>query len=649
MSTLYTSKYINHKHVNIDDAFWNPILKLVGEEVLPYQWEVLNDRVPGIEKSHAIQNLRIAAGDATGDFYGFVFQDSDVAKWLEAVGFYLQKHKNEALEKIADEVIELISRAQMPDGYLDTYFQIKEPHKRWTNLYECHELYVAGHLIEAGVAYYEATGKSKILEVCCKMADHLVKMFGEEEGKIKGYPGHQEIELALVKLYNVTQREEYLNLARFFITERGKEPNYFVIEWETTRNKMTHWGNHPCGKPDLKYNQAHQPIYDQQVAVGHAVRAMYMYTGMADVAALTNDDKLLQTCQTLWDNVTKKQMYITGGVGSNVHGESFSFDYDLPNDTMYCETCASIGLIFFAQRLQQIIPNSEYADIIEKCLYNIVLGSISADGKRYFYVNPLEVDPISSKLDSRKHHVKPERQPWFSCACCPPNVVRLLTSLGNYIYTSNDKEIYLHQYISSDLIYKIKDTDVKITQQGSYLEDGKMHITLSLPTPAEFTLALRIPKWAKQAIIKINGEEITYSNYLVDGYVKLTRVWNDQDTISIKFALGIIIMESHPFVKYNTGKVCVMRGPLVYCLEEVDNGKNLAGLSLDITKPLHYHQDGRIGYIIGNGYRLTLTGWDGMLYRPLMQTEESCELRFVPYHTWGNRGVGEMMVWIRKH
>jgi DUF1680 family protein len=336
--------------VTLRDTFWSHYLDLVRQTVIPYQWEALNDRIPDAEPSHAVKNFKIAAGLEAGEYGGLVFQDSDVAKWLEAVGYSLATHPDPALEQLADEVIAIIGKAQQPDGYLNTYFTLKEPGKRWTNLHECHELYCAGHMMEAAVAYLKGTGKRALLDIMCRFADYIDTVFGSEPGKIQGYDGHQEIELALVKLYEVTGNEKYLNLSRFFIDERGKTPNFFVEEWRGRRG-LSHWTKKVEGEPNLAYNQSHKPVREQTEAVGHSVRAVYMYTAMADLAAQTGDEALYNACKRLWSNIITKQMYITGGIGSTHHGEAFTFDYDLPNDTVYAETCASIGLVFFAHRM----------------------------------------------------------------------------------------------------------------------------------------------------------------------------------------------------------------------------------------------------------------------------------------------------------
>ena len=383
----------------IRNSFWNRYIDLVKNMVIPYQWDILNDRREDAEPSHAIDNLRIAGGKMKGHFYGQVFQDSDVYKWLEAVGNILMLERDPELEEKADAVIDLIAEAQEEDGYLDTYFSIEEPDKKWTNVLECHELYCAGHFIESAVSYYRATGKEKILQIAYKLADYLDRVFGPEEGKLHGYPGHQEIEIALLKLYDLSGNEKYLNLAGYFINTRGT--NHFFEEEFEKRDHVSFWEKARTPEPNRYYNQYpynyynqfQSPVRLQKKAVGHAVRAVYMYTAMADLAGKTGDKELFAACRTIWDNIVKKQMYITGGIGATNSGEAFTNDYDLPNDTNYSETCASIGLIFFAQRMLMSETDSVYGDVIEQALYNTVLGGMNYEGNRFFYVNPLESVP----------------------------------------------------------------------------------------------------------------------------------------------------------------------------------------------------------------------------------------------------------------
>ncbi|NLJ26248.1 MAG: glycoside hydrolase family 127 protein, partial [Firmicutes bacterium] len=442
------AKPISLPAVKLKDKLWKERFRLVKEEVIPYQWDSLNDRIPGVPPSHAIENFRIAAGESEGEFFGMVFQDSDVAKWLEAVSYVLATEPDAKLEETADDVIELIARAQQEDGYLNTYFTVAEPEKRWTNLRDWHELYCAGHMMEAAVAYYEATGKRKLLDVMCRFADYIAEVFGPEPDKMQGYPGHPEIELALVRLYHATGKERYLNLSKYFIDQRGQQPHWYEIE---AKGREEAPRRHPHDYLGPAYSQAHLPIRQQTTAEGHSVRALYLFSGVTDVAAETDDKELLEVCRQLWDNVTNHRMYVTGAVGSDHFGERFTFDYDLPNDRAYTETCASIALVFWAHRMLHVDLDGKYTDVLERSLYNGVLSGISLDGKSFFYVNPLEVWPKACSARNDLRHVKPVRQGWFSCACCPPNVARLLASLPHYVYSYTSDTAYVHLYVASEV------------------------------------------------------------------------------------------------------------------------------------------------------------------------------------------------------
>lgn len=650
MAKINNSKALALSSVRIKDSFWSEYINLINDVVIPYQWDALNDNLPDTEPSHAIRNFKIAAKEEAGEFHGMVFQDSDVAKWLEAVGYSLSVNPNNELELLADKAIDLIAKAQQEDGYLNTYFTIKEPGKRWTNLTDCHELYCAGHMIEAAVAYYEATGKRKLLDVMCKYADYIDTVFGIEDGKIKGYDGHQEVELALLKLYRATDNIKYLNLAKYFIDERGQKPSFFEAEWEK-RGRTSYWSKGTAPKPNEKYFQSHLPVRDQTVAIGHAVRAVYMYTAMADIAMETGDSKLLSVCKTLWDDIVKRQMYITGGIGATVHGEAFTFDYDLPNDTVYAETCASIGLIFFAYRMLQIEAKSEYADVLERALYNTVLAGMSKDGRSFFYVNPLEVWPEACSEDPSKHHVKSNRQKWFGCACCPPNVARLLASLGQYIYTSNENTIYTHLYIGGEAVLDVGDSKVKIIQETDYPWKGQVKLTFANDLYKSVSICLRIPNWCKNARIKINGSDRKLEGKLHDGYAVCDGIWKSGDTIELNLDMEAELLHSNPRVKANAGKVAIQRGPLVYCIEGVDNPSNLSSLSINTNEPLTeaYDKDLLGGAVIvkGKAFRDKEDTWDNILYRRLKKDEEMVDIKAIPYYLWANRGPNEMMVWMR--
>ncbi len=637
---------IPNKRVGINDKFWGRYIGLVKNVVIPYQWDALNDRIPDAEPSHVIENFKIAAGLSQGEFYGYVFQDSDLAKWLEAVGFSLDVNPDPELEKRADEIIDIIVKAQQDDGYLNTYFTIKELDKKWANLRDCHELYCAGHIMEAAVAYFEATGKRKLLNAMCRFADYIDTVFGTEPGKKRGYPGHEEIELALVKLYRVTGEKKYLTLSKYFIDERGKAPNYFNKEAEARGEKT----DKVWERLGLRYYQAHLPVREQTTAEGHSVRAVYLYSGMADVAIETGDKTLIDACKKLWRNIVSKRMYITGGIGSTSYGESFTFDYDLPNDTIYAETCASIGLVFFAHRMLQMDVNNTYSDIMEKALYNSVISGISLDGKKFFYVNPLEVWPEASEKSKIKEHVKVTRQSWYGCACCPPNIARLLASIGQYIYSTHKDEIYTHLYINGETEINISESKIKIKQETRYPYDERVMISVSLDEEKEFSLLLRIPGWCDNAKICINRDEINVCNTKVNGYAKLKRIWKNGDVVELVLPMMIQRIKAHPNVRANIGKVALQRGPIVYCLEEIDNGQNLHEIVLSHKSELKAEFDdnllGGIPVINAEAQRYN-SPWKGELYKAKVESQyRPVTVKFIPYYAWANRTPGEMMVWI---
>lgn len=645
-------KAVSLKNVKIEGGLLGNKNKLIRKEVIPYQWKALNDEIPDADPSNAIDNFRIAAGESEGDFIGMVFQDSDVAKWLEAVAYKLSTNPDEELEQLADDVIDLIERAQQSDGYLNTYFIIKEPENKWTNLEECHELYCAGHMMEAAVAYFQATGKRKLLDVMIRFADLIYDKFGDGPDQIKGYPGHQEIELALIKLYNITGEDRYKDLAKYFIDERGRqEPCYFDLEWKE-RGKKSHWS----GFRDMaraNYYQAHQPVREQEAATGHAVRALYMYSGMVDVARETGDKSLVKACERLWDNITNKQMYITGGVGSSAYNESFTFDYDLPNDTAYTETCAAIALVFFAQRMFHLEPKGEYIDVMERALYNGVLSGISEDGKRFFYVNPLEVQAEVCEHRNDHKHVKITRQKWFGCACCPPNLARLLASIGKYIYSYNDKQVFVNLYTDNKAELDINGKSVILKQKTTYPWDENVKITLNTDERLNFTLALRIPGWCKKTEVRINGEEIDINDIKDNGYIHIKRDWVNDDEIELVFYMPVERIFANLKVRENIGKVAIQRGPVVYCLEEIDNGSNLPAIFLaaDANLTAEYRKDflGGVTVITGTAHKVDESSClSNELYSSTEIKYKDTKITAIPYYAWDNRETGEMLVWLNK-
>lgn len=651
--TTETARHARLSNYKIEDPFWSYYIDLVRNVVVPYQWEALNDRVNSAEPSGAVANFKIAAGLMEGEFYGMVFQDSDVAKWLEAAAYLLETRPDPELEQLADGMIDIIALAQQEDGYVNTYFTLKEPGARWTNLAECHELYCAGHLIEAGVAYYRATGKRKLLDVVIRFADHIDSVFGTEPGKLRGYDGHQEIELALVKLYEVTGNERYLDLSAYFLNERGQKPSFFEKQLHE-RGGQTHFPGLNMAT-DLEYNQSHLPVREQDKAVGHAVRLVYMLAGMADVAARKNDQEMLDACLRLWDNIVSRQMYITGGIGSMVHGEAFSYDYDLPNDTVYAETCASIGLIFCARRMLQMTKDARFADVMERALYNTVIAGMSRDGKHFFYVNPLEVNPKSCGGKNKNYdHVKPVRQEWFGCACCPPNIARLLSSLGSYIYSVQDDTIYHHLYVGGEANLKVNGTNVMLKQESRYPWQGDITIEVAPEKTQNFAVALRIPHWCGgNASVRVNGQLIPADSLeVVNGYAVIKREWSSKDVIALSLEMPVMRVHSHPAVQSNAGRVALQRGPLVYCLEEADNGKHLHQLVLPKHAGLRLLEEELLGGMItieADALRLNEEKWDGRLYSDQdLPDYRSVKAKYIPYYAWANRGEGEMRVWIRE-
>jgi uncharacterized protein len=632
------------KDVRLQDPFLDRYARLVREKVIPYQWQALNDQVPGAEKSHAVENFRIAAGIAQGSFHGYVFQDSDLYKWLEAVAYRLCSDPDPTLEATADEAIELVASAQSADGYLNTYYTVAEPGQRWTDERRRHELYCAGHLMEAAVAYAEATGKGLLLDVARRLADHIGTVFGP--GRKEGYPGHPGIELALIKLSRATGEHRYVELASYFIDERGKQPHFYDLEAQArgAKNLEDYYGSYV-----YEYTQAHMPVREQQEAVGHAVRAVYLYSGMADVALETGDESLATACRTLWRNLTECRMYITGGIGSQEFGEDFTSDYDLPNDTMYAETCAAIGLIFFAQRMLTLEPKGDYGDVLERALYNGVLSGISLEGDRFFYVNPLEVRPDACARRHDLKHVAPVRQPWFGCACCPPNLARLVASLGRYIYATSEEGLWVHLYAGSTLETTCAGTCVKLLQRTDYPKGEMIRLDMEPEAPVSFALGLRIPGWCRVPRLRLNGEDLELGPLLRDGYAYVKRTWSPGDRIELTLPMPVERVWAHHRVAADAGLVALQRGPIVYCLEEADHGRELGGLALQRHVALESRFDPGLlgGTTVIEGTALRQSG-NALLYAMEPPREKPVPIRAVPYALWGNRGSGEMRVWVRE-
>ena len=580
---------IDFSHVKINDNFWSPRLSKHVSATLP----VCIDQIEN--QTGRIRNFENAA-KGEGEHSGIFFDDSDVYKALEGMAYSLINNPDPELEKKADEWIDKFAAAQQPDGYINTFYTLTGLDKRWTNM-DKHEMYCAGHMIEAGVAYYQATGKRKLLDVCIRMTDHMMSQFGP--GKRHWVPGHEEIELALVKLYQTTQEQKYLDFAYWLLEERGH-------------------GHGPMGdegKWDPVYYQDIVPVRRLTDISGHAVRCMYLYCGMADVAALKNDTGYIAAIDRLWDDVVHRNMYITGGIGSSRDNEGFTEDYDLPNLDAYCETCASVGMVLWNQRMNQLTGDSKYIDILERSLYNGALAGISLGGDRFFYVNPLE-----SKGD---HH----RQEWYGCACCPSQLSRFLPSIGNYIYASSDDALWVNLYIGNTGQIRIGETDILLTQETDYPWDGSVKLTISTSQPLEKEIRLRIPNWCKTYDLSINGKRINVSEK--KGYAVI-KDWKSQDVIALDMDMPVEIVAADPHVKENFGKRAIQRGPLVYCMEEIDNPEYFDQIQLS---PSTTFQTAFVSDIL-NGIKTIKTNGRAQ------------SATFIPYYAWDNRKAGKMRVWI---
>ncbi len=690
MNSSDFSRPLNLNNIEICDSFWGREQELVRKEVIPYQWDALNDNIPDAAPSFCMRNFKVAgrlmkekrentkfiepkysfrgfnalpeAGKEpeSDKFYGFVFQDSDFSKWIEAVGYTLTTHPDPELEKIADKAIDIVCDAQYENGYLDTYYIIGGMDRIFTNLQDHHELYCLGHLLEGAISYYQATGKDKLLIAARRFAGFVAQKFGPEEGKIHGYPGHEIAEMALCRLYELTGEKKYLDLAKYFVDERGKQPYIFD---EQAKERALYNGEQYVPNTDpgkYRYHQANIPVREQNEAQGHAVRAVYLYSGMADVARLTCDEELYSACLRIWNNIIEKKLYITGGIGATHLGEAFSHDYDLPNDLAYSESCAAIGLAFFARRMLEIEPRSVYADVMEKSLYNTVLAGMALDGKSFFYVNPLEVVPKDCALDERKRHVKPVRQKWFGCACCPPNIARTVASIGNYAYTINNNCLFTHLYVGSRVRAAFDDVPVEF-EMDSDLPWGS-HSTMRIKpskSAASFSIAFRIPDWCRgRYSVFVNGKELSeITKDCIDvkekcGYLYLTSEWAEETTIRLEFSTEIRAISSNSSVKENAGKVAFTKGPITYCMEEADNGRDLWDIYV-LPKQLVQARS-FMGDI--SGVKMTFLEVPALrikqaesncLYTDYSEgTRESISVKLVPYFAWANRGEGEMRVWV---
>jgi DUF1680 family protein len=626
--TIKRHRPVAFTSVELRDRLWAPRQKVVRERTVPFLYGQM-------EKIGTIEALDVTRPPGPLAFpyrrnntsTSVMYWDSDIAKWIETASYTLATHPDPRLDGLIDDIVARIAAAQEPDGYFNSFFQRREPASKWTNLRDWHELYCLGHMVEAAVAHNQATGKRSLLDIVLRQLDQVRRLFGRGEGQKRGYCGHEEIELALVKLHRLTGDRRHLDLASYFIDERGQQPHYFDIEARARgSDPADYWYQ------TYDYNQSHVPVRDQDKIVGHAVRAMYLYCAMADLAAEKDDPTLLEACRRLWADLTTKRLYVTGGLGPSAGNEGFTSDYDLPNETAYAETCAAIGLVFWAHRMALLEDDSRYGDVMEQALYNGALSGLSLDGERYFYENPL-----ASRGD---HH----RWIWHRCPCCPPNIARLVASLGGYLYSTAPGELGVHLYAASTARLEVDDVPVRVRQITDYPWDGAIALTIDPERPFEFTLCLRVPGWCRAPELAVNGEKVDLSR----GYASVRRTWKAGDTVRLDLPMPVERIRAHPDVLMDQGRVALKRGPIVYCVEAVDTPAPPHRLVLPQDGAITWAQEPELlgGVATLQGTALAVQPAGDALYRTEPLQRAPVPFRAVPYHVWDHRAPGAMVVWL---
>ncbi|MCS7187527.1 MAG: glycoside hydrolase family 127 protein [Armatimonadota bacterium] len=595
--------------VKLRDRFWQPRLADLQEVTLPTQYELL-------EQTGRIDNFRRVAGKVGGEFRGLYFNDSDVYKWIEAAAWSLAVQYNAKVAELINKVIPEIEAAQDEDGYLNTFFSLERKGQRWTNLRDMHELYCAGHLFQAAVAHHRVNGDERLLKVSTRFADLIDKVFGW--GKKEEPDGHPEVEMALVELYRETGERRYLDLARFFVDVRGHK--------------------RIGGSP---YHQDHKPFRELDEVTGHAVRALYLNAGGADLYAEIGDETLMLAMQRMWRNLTEKRIYVTGGCGARYEGEAFGRDYELPNERAYAETCAAIANILWQWRMFLLTGEARFIDVLERSLFNGALSGIGLDGRSYFYVNPL--------ADRGRHR----RQPWFECACCPPNIARLLPMVQSFLYAISDEGIFVNLYAESAATLNFKGVPITLVQRNDYPWDGEIELQVQTEKPINFALMLRIPNWCPKATVKVGGQTVDAEP---GTFVTVQREWKRTDTVHLSLDMPAEFVVCHPFVEPNGGRIAIQRGPIVYCLEQVDNPEaDVWCIAARTDRPLTAIPKSVANLPIiavqGEGVAVELRHWENSLYQPLRSIATHVRpVRFtaIPYFAWANRDAGPMTVWLQR-